>query len=303
MDKVRTWFIAILFLSGLGITLYPFFSNLVAESNASRAIASYSDEIAQMDEEDIDATKEAIQKYNEQLNSAFVSSKETEEGISYVDLVDVGESIGFITIPKIDVDLPIYSGTSPDVLQKGVGHIEQSSFPLGGPGTHSVLTGHRGLPKAVLFTDLDKLEVGDLFYLHVLDEVLAYRVDQVKVVEPEETDDLKIVEGMDYCTLVTCHPYAVNTHRLLVRGVRTEYVPEEESEQELKYVNVSSGTLVKRLVDARAWLATSLIGMVVIESVIFLLVIKRKKKDGMQTEKVKKIKKKRIRKSSGKDKE
>lgn len=303
MDKVRTWFIAILFLSGLGITLYPFFSNLVAESNASRAIASYSDEIAQMDEEDIDATKEAIQKYNEQLNSAFVSSKETEEGISYVDLVDVGESIGFITIPKIDVDLPIYSGTSTEVLEKGVGHIEQSSFPLGGPGTHSVLTGHRGLPKAVLFTDLDKLEVGDLFYLHVLDEVLAYRVDQVKVVEPEETDDLKIVEGMDYCTLVTCHPYAVNTHRLLVRGVRTEYVPEEESEQELKYVNVSSGTLVKRLVDARAWLATSLIGMVVIESVIFLLVIKRKKKDGMQTEKVKKIKKKRIRKSSGKDKE
>ena len=197
MDKVRTWFIAILFLSGLGITLYPFFSNLVAESNASRAIASYSDEIAQMDEEDIDATKEAIQKYNEQLNSAFVSSKETEEGISYVDLVDVGESIGFITISKIDVDLPIYSGTSTEVLEKGVGHIEQSSFPLGGPGTHSVLTGHRGLPKAVLFTDLDKLEVGDLFYLHILDEVLAYRVDQVKVVEPEETDDLKIVEGMD----------------------------------------------------------------------------------------------------------
>lgn len=303
MDKVRTWFIAILFLSGLGITLYPFFSNLVAESNASRAIASYSDEIAQMDEEDIDATKEAIQKYNEQLNSAFVSSKETEEGISYVDLVDVGESIGFITIPKIDVDLPIYSGTSTEVLEKGVGHIEQSSFPLGGPSTHSVLTGHRGLPKAVLFTDLDKLEVGDLFYLHILDEVLAYRVDQVKVVEPDETDDLKIVEGQDYCTLVTCHPYAVNTHRLLVRGVRTEYVPEEESEQELKYVNVSSGTLVKRLVDARAWLATSLIGMIVIESVIFVLVLKRKKKDGMQTEKVKKIKKKRIRKPSGKDKE
>ena len=189
MDKLRMWFIAILFLSGLGITLYPFVSNLIAQSNASRAIASYSDEVANMEQEDIDATKEAMQKYNEQLNSAFVSSQNQEDGISYLDMVDVGESIGYITIPKIDVNLPIYNGTSAAVLERGVGHIDQTSYPIGGTSTHSVLTGHRGMPNAVLFTDLDELEIGDVFYLHVLDEVLAYKVDQVKIVEPDQTED------------------------------------------------------------------------------------------------------------------
>ena len=273
MDKLRMWFIAILFLSGLGITLYPFVSNLIAQSNASRAIASYSDEVANMEQEDIDATKEAMQKYNEQLNSAFVSSQNQEEGISYLDMVGVGESIGYITIPKIDVNLPIYNGTSAAVLERGVGHIDQTSYPIGGESTHSVLTGHRGMPNAVLFTDLDELEIGDVFYLHVLDEVLAYKVDQVKIVEPDETEDLNIIEGMDYCTLVTCHPYAVNTHRLLVRGVRTEYNPEEETQQELAYVDVSSGTFVKRVVDARAWIAVALFVMVIVETIIFVLIL------------------------------
>ena len=222
MDKWRMWFIAILFLSGLGITLYPFFSNLVAQSNATRAIDTYTESVSQMEQEDIDAAKEAAKKYNEQLSSAYVSSQEQEEGVSYVDLVDVGESLGFITIPKIDVNLPIYSGTSAEALQKGVGHVVESSYPLGGESTHSVLTGHRGLPSAVLFTDLDKLEIGDIFYLHILDEVLAYKVDQIKVVLPEETDDLKIVEGKDYCTLLTCTPYGINSHRLLVRGHRVD---------------------------------------------------------------------------------
>ncbi|MBQ7920161.1 MAG: class C sortase [Lachnospiraceae bacterium] len=291
MDKIRMWFIAILFLSGLGITLYPFVSNLIAQSNASRAIDSYNEIVAQMDEEEIDAAKAAIQKYNEQLNNAFVSGQEMEEGISYVDMMDIGESIGFITIPKIDVDLPIYNGTGEDVLQKGVGHLENSSYPVGGMGTHSVLTGHRGLPNAVLFTDLNKLEEGDYFYLHVLDEVLAYRVDQIKVVLPEETGDLKIEKDKDYCTLVTCTPYAVNTHRLLVRGSRTEYIPEEESRQELEYVDVSSGTLVKRLVDARAWLAVALLGMVIVESMFFVLIvstrakIRRRKRAGLRRQK------------------
>lgn len=140
-----------------------------------------------MDQEQIDAAKEAVRKYNEQLNAAVeASAMQGKDGISYLDLVDVGESIGFIEIPKIDVYLPIYSGTGEDVLQKGVGHLAESSYPIGGTSTHSVLTGHRGLPSAVLFTDLDKLEEGDVFYLHVLDEVLAYKVDQIKVVLPEE---------------------------------------------------------------------------------------------------------------------
>lgn len=289
MDKKRAWFIAILFLSGLCITLYPFVSNLIAQSNASRAIAEYDEQIAQMDQEDIDAAREAAMKYNEQLSNAVTLSIDQEdESISYLDLIDVGESIGFIDIPKIDVYLPIYNGTSDEVLQKGVGHLEQSSYPIGGESTHSVLTGHRGLPSAVLFTDLDKLEVGDLFYLHVLDEILAYRVDQVKIVLPEEIDDLKIVPGEDHCTLVTCHPYAINTHRMLVRGVRTEYVPEEEEEQHVTYSELQSGTLTKRIVDVWPWLLVSLVIMAVVETGIFLLIVKRKNQKKDSEEKPKK---------------
>lgn len=293
MDKKRAWFIAILFLSGLCITLYPFVSNLVAQSNASRAIADYGEQIAQMDQEDIDAAKEAAAKYNEQLSNAVTLSSQADESISYLDLVNVGETIGFIDIPKIDVYLPIYNGTSDAVLQKGVGHLEQSSYPIGGESTHSVLTGHRGLPSAVLFTDLDKMEVGDLFYLHVLDEILAYRVDQVKIVLPEEVDELKIVPGEDYCTLVTCHPYAINTHRMLVRGTRTDYIPEEEAEQHVTYSELQSGTLTKRIVDVWPWLLVSLVVMAVVETAIFLLIVKRKKQKKDPEERKQKVKKKR----------
>ncbi len=306
MDKKRAWFIAILFLSGLCITLYPFVSNLIAQSNASRAIADYGEQIAQMDQEDIDAAKEAAAKYNEQLSNAVTLSSQADESISYLDLVNVGETIGFIDIPKIDVYLPIYNGTSDAVLQKGVGHLEQSSYPIGGESTHSVLTGHRGLPSAVLFTDLDKMEVGDLFYLHVLDEILAYRVDQVKIVLPEEIDELKIVPGEDYCTLVTCHPYAINTHRMLVRGTRTDYIPEEEEEQHVTYSELQSGTLTKRIVDVWPWLLVSLAVMAIVETVIFLLIVKRKKqkKDPEEKQQKVKIKKERPeRKSRRKDKD
>ena len=290
MDKKRAWFIAILFFSGLCITLYPFVSNLIAQSNASRAITEYNDQVAQMDQEDIDAAKEAAAKYNEQLSNAVTLSSQADESISYLDLVNVGETIGFIDIPKIDVYLPIYNGTSDAVLQKGVGHLEQSSYPIGGESTHSVLTGHRGLPSAVLFTDLDKMEVGDLFYLHVLDEILAYRVDQVKIVLPEEIDELKIVPGEDYCTLVTCHPYAINTHRMLVRGTRTDYIPEEEEEQHVTYSELQSGTLTKRIVDVWPWLLVSLAVMAIVETVIFLLIIKRKKQKKDPEEKQQKVK-------------
>ena len=243
-----------------------------------------------MDQEDIDAAKEAAAKYNEQLSNAVTLSSQADESISYLDLVNVGETIGFIDIPKIDVYLPIYNGTSDAVLQKGVGHLEQSSYPIGGESTHSVLTGHRGLPSAVLFTDLDKMEVGDLFYLHVLDEILAYRVDQVKIVLPEEIDELKIVPGEDYCTLVTCHPYAINTHRMLVRGTRTDYIPEEEEEQHVTYSELQSGTLTKRIVDVWPWLLVSLAVMAIVETVIFLLIVKRKKQKKDPEEKQQKVK-------------
>ena len=234
-----------------------------------------------MDQEQIDAAKEAVRKYNEQLNAAVeASAMQGEDGISYLDLVDVGESIGFIEIPKIDVYLPIYSGTGEDVLQKGVGHLAESSYPIGGTSTHSVLTGHRGLPSAVLFTDLDKMEEGDVFYLHVLDEVLAYKVDQIKVVLPEETQDIGIVEGKDYCTLVTCTPYAINTHRLLVRGERTEYIPPEELAEQNAVHEVQSQTITKRIVDVWPWLVVSLLIVAGVEGSIFLLIVKRQRSYG-----------------------
>lgn len=279
MKKIRVIFCVIIFMTGLGIASYPFISNMVAQRHASQVVKDYETNVEQMDEEKIDAMKEAAKKYNEQLSNVVSVDDENEnneQGESYADLLNIGESLGYITIPKIDLNLPIYNGTSQDVLSKGVGHMEQSSYPLGGEGTHCVLTGHRGLPSAVLFTDLDKLEIGDEFYLHVLDEILAYKVDQIKVVEPNESGDLEIVDGKDYCTLVTCTPYAINSHRLLVRGERTEYKGEQDKQTKNQ---MQTGALTKRIVDVWPWLLGAFLVAVLIESGIFFSILKRKKQD------------------------
>ena len=267
-------FSGILFLSGMIILLYPYVSNLVASRNASQVVQSYEDEVKNMEAEKIDAAKEAARKYNEQLSNVIsVEEAQEEDTITYLDMVDAGMSMGYIVIPKIDVNLPIYSGIEEESLRRGVGHLEQSSYPLGGESTHCVLTGHRGLPSALLFTDLDKLEIGDEFYLHVLDDVLAYRVDQIKVVEPNESGDLEIIEGMDYCTLVTCTPYAVNTHRLLVRGIRTEYV---ETQEKHTASQMQSGSITKRIVDVWPGIILGLGLVLAGETVIFFLIMKRR---------------------------
>lgn len=279
MKKIKTIFALLMFATGLGIAAYPVISNMLYERNATKVVETYSETVDDMEQEEIDVAKEAARKYNEQLQSVVVRDENGEgeqTGESYVDLVNVGESIGYITIPKIDVELPIYNGSSEEVLQKGIGHMEQSSYPIGGESTHSVLTGHRGLPDAELFTNLDDLEVGDRFYLHVLDEILAYQVDQIKVVEPNETGDLDIIEGEDYCTLVTCTPYAVNTHRLLVRGVRTAYNGELESD--VQYQELQSGTIAKRLLDVWPWLLMAGVAAIGTEAVLFILLVRRKKK-------------------------
>lgn len=277
MKKIRVIFCVIIFITGLGIASYPFISNMVAQRHASQVVKDYETNVEEMDEEKIDAMKEAAKKYNEQLsNVVSVDDENNEQGESYADLLNIGESLGYITIPKIDVNLPIYNGTSQDVLSKGVGHMEQSSYPLGGESTHCVLTGHRGLPSAVLFTDLDKLEIGDEFYLHVLDEILAYKVDQIKVVEPNESGDLEIINGKDYCTLVTCTPYAINSHRLLVRGERTEYKGEQDKQTKNQ---MQTGALTKRIVDVWPWLLGAFLVAVLIESGIFFSILKRKKQD------------------------
>ncbi len=282
--RLKVGFAALMILSGISVASYPVISNMVAQRHASTAIQNYDETVQNMDTEKLDAAKEAARRYNEQLGSALdrdAAGEAEETGTSYVDLIDVGESLGYITIPKIDVNLPIYEGTSDDVLLKGVGHLEGSSYPLGGENTHSVLTGHRGLAEAVLFTDLDKLQEGDKFYLHIMDEVLAYQVDQVKVVLPEETDDLTIVQGEDYCTLVTCTPYAINTHRMLVRGTRVPYNGEEETgdtPQAVQYQALHTGTVVKRIVDAWPWISVT--GSVIIggEALLLLLLLHRCKK-------------------------
>ena len=282
--RLKLGFAALMILSGIGVASYPVISNMVAQRHASTAIQNYDETVHSMDTEKLDAAKEAARRYNEQLGSALdrdAAGEAEDTGTSYVDLIDVGESLGYITIPKIDVNLPIYEGTSDDVLLKGVGHLEGSSYPLGGENTHSVLTGHRGLAEAVLFTDLDKLQEGDKFYLHIMDEVLAYQVDQVKVVLPEETDDLTIVQGQDYCTLVTCTPYAINTHRMLVRGIRVPYNGEEENgdtPQVVQYQALHTGTVVKRIVDAWPWISVT--GSVIIggEALLLLLLLHRCKK-------------------------
>lgn len=279
MKKIRVIFCVIIFITGLGIASYPFISNMVAQRHASQVVKDYETNVEEMDEEKIDAMKEAAKKYNEQLSNVVSVDDENEnneQGESYADLLNIGESLGYITIPKIDVNLPIYNGTSQDVLSKGVGHMEQSSYPLGGVSTHCVLTGHRGLPSAVLFTDLDKLEIGDEFYLHVLDEILAYKVDQIKVVEPNESGNLEIIDGKDYCTLVTCTPYAINSHRLLVRGERTEYKGEQDKQTKNQ---MQTGALTKRIVDVWPWLLGAFLVAVLIESGIFFSILKHKKQD------------------------
>ena len=224
-----TVFLVLLLLAGVSLLLYPSLSDYWNSMHQTRAIASYAETVSQLDTAQYDEMWKAAQDYNRSLaqrETAFALTY--EQKAAYESLLDVSGLgvMGYIEIPEIDCSLPIYHGTEESVLQVAVGHLEWSSLPVGGEGTHCVLSGHRGLPSAKLFTNLDKLAVGDTFLLRVLDEVLTYEVDQILIVEPEQVDALGIVPGEDYCTLVTCTPYGINTHRLLVRGHRVENTPE-----------------------------------------------------------------------------
>ena len=274
MKKIRVIFCVIIFMTGLGIASYPFISNMVAQRHASQVVKDYETNVEEMDEEKIDAMKEAAKKYNEQLSNVVSVDDENEnneQGESYADLLNIGESLGYITIPKIDVNLPIYNGTSQDVLSKGVGHMEQSSYPLGGESTHCVLTGHRGLPSAKIFTDLDQMKNGDIFLIHVLGKTLAYKVDQIKTVLPEESSELDIVEGEDHVTLVTCTPYGVNTHRLLIRGIRTEYVEPEEKAEETPIQQIAKVDPVKIMI-------IGLVAMVIMIIIVYIVIRRKSRK-------------------------
>lgn len=232
INNLITVFLVLILLAGLSLLLYPTFSDWWNSYHQTKAIASYAADVANLSNEDYEKIWKAATEYNASLserNSDYTLTEEQKR--QYEQLLNVsGDGImGYIEIPSINCSLPIYHGTQESVLQIAVGHIEWSSLPVGGASSHCVVSGHRGLPSAKLFTNLDELSKGDTFMLRVLDEVLTYEVDQILIVEPQETGALQIEEGKDYCTLVTCTPYGINTHRLLVRGHRIDNIEEAKT--------------------------------------------------------------------------
>lgn len=222
--------LASVFLIGLALLLYPAISNYVNTRHQSHAVASYENDMAKLAPEDYTPILQAAQAYNAALLDKPDRFLQTdEEAATYQSLLNPTNNgiMGYVEISKIGVKLPIYHGTDESVLQVGAGHVEGTSLPVGGAGTHCAISGHRGLPSAMLFTDLDKLAVGDAFAIHVLDQVLTYQVDQILVVKPSELDALEIDPAKDYCTLITCTPYGVNSHRLMLRGLRVENAAEQ----------------------------------------------------------------------------
>ena len=294
--KISTFLFGLLFLIGFGILIYPTVSNQWNTYRQNQLISSYDNTIQDMESEDFTSEWEKAKAFNDTIQQnnlygdVFGEDENDIKDTEYWKILNVADDgvMGYLSIPKINIKLAIYHGTGDKDLQTGVGHLNGTKLPIGGESTHSVLAAHRGLPSAKLFTDIDQLEVGDKFYIHVLDEVLAYKVDQIKVVLPEETQDIGIVEGKDYCTLVTCTPYAINTHRLLVRGERTEYIPPEELAEQNAVHEVQSQTITKRIVDVWPWLVVSLLIVAGVEGSIFLLIVKRQRSYGDVREKRKK---------------
>ena len=237
MKKNKSTIILILvFFVGLSVMLYPTISDYVNQRNQSRAVASYAQDVDKMTDADYSQYFDAADAFNAQVAANENALYRPDQLTGYADTLDItGTGImGYITISKIGVELPIYHGTSDSVLQIAAGHLEGTSLPVGGASTHAVISAHRGLPSAKLFTNLDQLEVGDTFTITVLDRVLTYEVDNISIVLPTETDSLKVVDGKDYVTLMTCTPYGINTHRLLVRGRRIT------TPDKLKHIRVTS---------------------------------------------------------------
>lgn len=282
--KLPKIFIGLIFIIGLGIMLYPIISNLYIEHHQGNIIDEYNKTVESMPDDTLEKEREKAEGYNKMLTGNMVitdpfdpeAQKKLEENSDYYNILNIGNDniIGYIKIPKINVSLPIYHGTSEDVLKRGVGHLQNTSFPIGGEGTHAVLSGHTGLSSAKLFTDLDKLEEGELFFIEVLGEKLAYKIDQIKIVEPSETSDLVIKSGEDYVTLVTCTPYGINSHRLLVRGTRVPYTEDVEKEAKNEENSKVKSTWRDEYFKA---LAVGLGGLSIL-AVIFIIIVFIKKK-------------------------
>lgn len=288
--------IAIIFIIvGTGIFLYPSISNYFAEKNHVEAIRNYDKIVVGIGEDSLKEEKEKAQTYNENLSGdpvhdPFVLGSGYALPENYKEVLNIsGDGImGYIQIPKISVDLPIYHGTSEEVLEKGVGHIQNTSVPIGGNSTHSVLTGHTGLPNAELFTRLDELVVGDIFYIHVLNDILTYKVYEIKVVLPDNIDELRITSGEDLVTLVTCTPYGVNSHRLLVKAKRVEYEDYTENNNSGNTTETSNNSNTINNVETKKTnkqyyltgiqIGTVILIIVLITTLIVGIIIKRSKK-------------------------
>ncbi len=270
---ITTVAMIILFVCGLSLFLYPTVSNLYNEYRNKKIIGEYEELVENVRPEDYQKAKNMAAEYNKYYNDP---QKLKELGLSYEEMLNITQTgvMGYIEIPKISVSLVIYHTIEENVLQRGIGHVEDSALPIGGEGTHAVLAGHTGLPSAKLLTNIDHLQVGDRFYIHVLDEVLEYAIDDISVVLPHETDRLNVAEGKDYVTLVTCTPYGVNSHRLLVRGSRV-----------MSGSHGSGGAAVQQEVSPIAsemLIAISLIGVVILAVAVRFIfrALKRKKKKG-----------------------
>lgn len=267
---LSTVILVFLLLIGLSLLLYPTVSDYWNSFHQTRAIATYAENVAKLDNNQYDQLWEDARAYNEALrfrsNPYYLSEEQKAQYESLLDASGLGV-MGYIEIPEIDVSLPIYHGTEESVLQVAVGHLDWTSLPVGGESTHCVLSGHRGLPSAKLFTNLDKLQTGDIFMLRVLDNVLTYEVDQILIVEPQETGALRIEEGKDYCTLVTCTPYGINTHRLLVRGHRIDNL------EEVKTVRVTADA-----VQIEPMLVAPMVAIPILLVLLLLLLLPRRRK-------------------------
>ena len=274
---LSTVILVLVFLAGLGLVMYPTVSDLVNKAHQSVAIDDYEKKISNMTKDDFHKILEDARLYNHTITTNEFPRNESdlEGNDEYKAAVNPSGNgmIGYLKIDSIKLRIPIYHTTKESVLQKAVGHIPTTSLPVGGKGTHAVLTGHRGLPSARLFTDLDKVRTGDIFYIYVLDDILAYKVDLIKTVLPAQVNDLQIVPGKDYVTLVTCTPYGINTHRLIVRGER---VPYEEAVEQQKSVEPVVGKLPQEQIAVLA------VAPVLVLLLIIILILKKKKRGNAQ---------------------
>lgn len=276
MKKVISVIIfVVLLMVGMGIVGYPFVSNILMGMNSDSEIKTYLDTVSDLDTAEYDKYYASAQEYNDSLKGDVVIGDPFENDFTndeeYNNLLNFDGTfvMACIEIPALQINYPIYHGTSDEVLNKGIGHMRNTSLPIGGKGTHSVLTGHTGLSGARLFTDIDKLEQGDVFYIYVMNQTLAYSVDQIKVVEPEDTSDLKIDEDNDYVTLVTCTPYGLNTHRLLVRGTR---IPYADYEKDLQQAHLKESTYNEEYIRAVVIGASIMFG-ILLAYIIFRFVL------------------------------